>query len=404
MQYRTRRMERKLFVWFVAVLAAVSLVFSYSIPAWASDETSIELNQNISIGNVDVESVTSSGANPGNDGYVVSRVNFSATNAGSLAFYTRAKIDVLFYDSLGNLVSNLDTSYIRPNIVAASNASGAWVDGGDGYWYWNNLVNPGETTAHLVEGALASFDIPNEYLNYTIRLNVHYEAIQATHLAADETWNQADIYENAREITTVENLGTQISATLTDDGLSTSTPSELSEVHLSPGGKVIYDINLENQTGTSRQFYLGAQLGNLSSEQKDLLNRYLHIQIQDADGNLVWSGTFGDLSGADIALVTLAQSGSSRLQVQASLAADAPNALQNLNSSIIWKISVAEEEGATNSGQATDSNTQSGNNTDTSASEIPDTGDMTSGILPISLLGMAAALFAITYGIRRQEF
>lgn len=393
------------------IICACIFVLSCAATAWAALQTTLELNQNIASGTVDVEAQTASGSGPTSGDYlIVDKTNFYAANQGSLPFYLRAKVSAALYDTNGEKVTDADTSFIHPNIVAASNGSGAWVNGSDGYYYWNNMVSPSETTANLVEGAGVDADIPASYGDYTVRVTVDYEAIQATHSAAESIWDKANIYEAADEITSTEDLGNQVYAVIQDDGISLSSGSTtIDEAYLVPGGTVSYTLSVENETDKTRQVYLSASIpDNVSSEQRDLLATYLTIEVKDGSGNIVWNGSFKDLSQGFKTVGSLASGEVGTLYITASLRGDAPNSLQNMRSSMEWIISASgyDNDNANGSGGSSSSGgfvSQTSSSPDTG--QHAQTGDYMNCLVPgiIALLSGLVLIFLVRKQKRTAE-
>lgn len=100
----------------------------------------------------------------------------SVTNTGSKRAYIRVKLTPLF-----NPV--LPTNVVTYPILAN------WIDGGDGWYYYKNIVAPGAATANIIEEVIfAGQAMGNQYQDATFTLTVDAEAIQATNGAINDEW------------------------------------------------------------------------------------------------------------------------------------------------------------------------------------------------------------------------
>lgn len=90
-----------------------------------------------------------------------------------------------------------DTNIIKLNWASANIAdastseSNKWIDGGDGYYYYNTLVPKDGSTEILLDSVSA--DIPKElqdrYTGKKLIVDVKAEAVQATKEAYEKTWS-----------------------------------------------------------------------------------------------------------------------------------------------------------------------------------------------------------------------
>lgn len=72
----------------------------------------------------------------------------------------------------------------------AENYSASWVDGEDGYYYYNQLVSANEETAQLLSSVTVTIpeNLQDRYEGKTLIVDVKAEAVQPTMAAVDEVW------------------------------------------------------------------------------------------------------------------------------------------------------------------------------------------------------------------------
>jgi len=96
--------------------------------------------------------------------------------------YVRMKYSLIIRDPQGN-ETDLDPSVIR--VVPTGTADG-WVDGGDGWFYYDAVLSAGDITAPLFEEVTCICEAGNEYQNTTVILRVHAQSVQAKNNAAPD--------------------------------------------------------------------------------------------------------------------------------------------------------------------------------------------------------------------------
>ena len=67
---------------------------------------------------------------------------------------------------------------IDPDVVALDIDTVHWTDGGDGYFYYNEPVKPGEVTAPIFTAVTFKPEMGNEYQNATATVDVSAQAVQ----------------------------------------------------------------------------------------------------------------------------------------------------------------------------------------------------------------------------------
>lgn len=166
----------------IAVMAAV-LIIGTTI-AYKSREATAE--NVITSGNVTVELLltekTSDGMEkesadalnviPGTSSSRIARVK----NIGASPAWVRVKADVSF---------TLDPEFEQegtpdPGMVIFENTNGKWTYS-EGYWYYNEVLQPGETTATLFEEVKFSPEMGNLYQNAKAAITVDVFAAQSAH-------------------------------------------------------------------------------------------------------------------------------------------------------------------------------------------------------------------------------
>ena len=122
---------------------------------------------------------------------VTKQVNVS--NKATYDQLIRVKIKKVWKDAKGNEKSDLDTKNINLNFeknLTDSNKpeEGKWIEGSDGYYYYNGIVNPDGQTANLLESVTLSKDITNEFKGLKFDVIVDSEGVQAANGAVNDSW------------------------------------------------------------------------------------------------------------------------------------------------------------------------------------------------------------------------
>ncbi|BDU91074.1 SipW-dependent biofilm matrix protein BsaA [Clostridium perfringens] len=108
----------------------------------------------------------------------------------------RVKIKKVWKDAKGEEKSDLDTENIILNFeknLTDSNKpeEGKWIEGSDGYYYYNGIVNPDGQTANLLESVTLSKDTTNEFKGLKFDVVVASEGVQAANGAVNDSWKDA---------------------------------------------------------------------------------------------------------------------------------------------------------------------------------------------------------------------
>lgn len=99
-------------------------------------------------------------------------------NTGTKKVMVRIKYDFEFLDVDGN---PLDNSVVELNL------NPGWRDGGDGYLYYDPILNPRESTANVLKNNKICFSkcMNNDYQGSTLKIEIHADGMQTTN---DATW------------------------------------------------------------------------------------------------------------------------------------------------------------------------------------------------------------------------
>ncbi|NGT33144.1 hypothetical protein G6Z26_14010 [Clostridium perfringens] len=108
----------------------------------------------------------------------------------------RVKIKKVWKDAKGNEKSDLDTKNIilnfEKNLTDFNKPEeGKWIEGSDGYYYYNGIVNPDGQTANLLESVTLSKDTTNEFKGLKFDVVVDSEGVQAANGAVNDSWKDA---------------------------------------------------------------------------------------------------------------------------------------------------------------------------------------------------------------------
>lgn len=104
-------------------------------------------------------------------------------NTGTAQAYIRASYAVNWRDEEGKIAAAAPEEY---SCDLAENPQGAWVEGGDGYFYYPAPVDPGDEAPSLLTCSVSRPENPE----YTLSVEVVAEAIQSTPAeAAEDAWS-----------------------------------------------------------------------------------------------------------------------------------------------------------------------------------------------------------------------
>lgn len=102
----------------------------------------------------------------------------------------RVKFDKVWKNAEGK---NLNLNFIELNYqnTTTSNEANKWIEGNDGYFYYNGVVDVNGETAYLLDSVTLSSEANNDYKNVGYDVVVKAEGIQASNGAVSDAWKDA---------------------------------------------------------------------------------------------------------------------------------------------------------------------------------------------------------------------
>lgn len=313
----------------------------------------------------------SSGVYPGDS----VEASASVVNAGGLDLIARLKVEPEWENNANGALKN-DAITLNYNL---GSASGQWMDGKDGYFYYRGILQAGQTTPKLYNSfTISAKEADNEYFGRTANIKVTMECLQATANAV-KMWNK----------------------TYADLGLSEPKPAASQKVTVTlnkdkkfvfPGGGLLFELGkmapgemreqavvISNESQETIQFFLRGEVDSegLSSTEKDRLDRllknYTTLVISDSTGKTVYRGPVTNASQQDVTLASLEKGKQETYTLSVLVDSQAGNEFQGVEGKIRWVFTAQGEDG----------------NTTTGGGKLPQTGGM---VHPWALLGGASAL------------
>jgi len=101
-------------------------------------------------------------------GMIVAK-NFTVKNTGKNPCWVRVK-----------LVCTVDDSSLSADILTASLNTTEWIDGGDGYYYYADILQPGSVTGAVFTRLKISGTVDNRYLGKSITVALQADGVQST--------------------------------------------------------------------------------------------------------------------------------------------------------------------------------------------------------------------------------
>lgn len=279
----------------IAVLSAGVTLAAFT----ASKETlNVVTFGNVHIALVDDYTKPEAGVMPGQ----TVQKTVSAKNTGSNTAFVRLKLTKSWWDN-GQMREELDPSYINLDF---SNAD-KWVEGADGYYYYQLPLKPGETAESLID----SFSLPKAwdmdgYTNLDGHIDARAEAVQSENFTPqlnDEGkitgWNDIIVEEAADRVPQIPKVeGDTGSGVIFQNGADrfVTLPSEdlfQGFKGVMPGGSRTQHIEIGNDNDKTAYIYLyalQADEGQFADAQQkaisDELMKLLQIEITQvsADG------------------------------------------------------------------------------------------------------------------------
>lgn len=108
----------------------------------------------------------------------------------------RVKIKKVWKDAKGIENDKLSTEAIelnfKSNLTDANKAEeGKWIEGSDGYYYYNGVISPDAKTSNLLESVTLSDKMTNEFRGLGFEVTIDSEGIQAANGAVSDSWKDA---------------------------------------------------------------------------------------------------------------------------------------------------------------------------------------------------------------------
>ena len=111
----------------------------------------------------------------------------SVENTGSAPAWVRVRIEKTV-EPADAAVTGLDTKYVELNYNTKK-----WVDGGNGFWYYNEPLKPGATTPNLFDTVTFSKDMGNDYMNCKFNIIVSAQAVQSDNNGVGDEQSVLDV-------------------------------------------------------------------------------------------------------------------------------------------------------------------------------------------------------------------
>ncbi len=351
---------KKLILIALAFVCIATITTSVTLASFSS---SINTNNVVTFGNISVELVDiyeqQSSVGPGQ---IVDKV-VSAKNNGNNTEYVRIYVEK-YWSKDGETLTDKDGDYIQ--LILAN--PDLWVDGGDGYYYYQKPLKPGETAENLMETFTLDPDWDMEgYFNLDGNITVRAEAIQYDNFSPEMNENGEiigwwDIYiqeYNDGAVDVSSGSGENGQVVFTENAHEfVSLPSDdlfLNFKNVMPGDTVTQQIQIKNDNKDTVDIYLYAlqmgESGYTSAEQKkiaDELMRLMTIELtaenEDGTTSVIYSGPiYGESADYNmhevqnaIRLGTFAKGDSLNINAKLCIPAELDNRYANAVAKIKW--------------------------------------------------------------------
>ena len=103
----------------------------------------------------------------------------------------RVKIKKVWKDAKGEEKPDINLNFENNLTDSNKPEEGKWIEGSDGYYYYNGIVNPDGQTANLLESVTLSKDTTNEFKGLKFDVVVDSEGVQAANGAVNDSWKDA---------------------------------------------------------------------------------------------------------------------------------------------------------------------------------------------------------------------
>lgn len=392
----------------ILVLLSVFCLLAASITAYASWAVTGSTNNFIGMASFKNE-ITEQYSQPGSvdPSQEVTKI-VNVKNTGNVASFVRVQIEKQIGDLDGNGVFVKDESLDPEKILITFNNT-MWADGHDGYFYYREALEAGETTKEpLMESFVLSADAGNAYKGKQGHIIVRMESVQAE--GGADIWNISDRKIISSYKGTSVSEATSVTFLGKDKGFDiekSQTDLFASFKNLTPGCSRTQEIIIRNTSGEEVEITLHAEpvdQEKMSAEQlalvEQLINKYAVIRITQ-DGKVLYEGPVsGTAEGNNMrraaSLGSFRSGASEKLVVKLELSPEMDNQYMDLLGKIRWVFTAKGEDAAT----PVSTDTPSGGTTGT----IPvKTGDPGMAVFYAALLSASALFLAAAAAAKMKE-
>jgi len=232
-------------------------------------------------------------------GMVVSKIAH-VENTGGLPLLARVRIDLAWgaaRGSDGKVIADptLPTNNILPDLNTTY-----WLDGGDGWYYYKGVIEPGQKSAQpLLSRFEVSKETGNAYQGKLADIVLTVECLQADGNAAEAVWNRSFAELNI-VVTTPPGATTRVTFVDTEHDFAfdpATTDLFANFKNLLPGDTRTQTITVRNAYSQPVTIFLKADFieqslatpGNLALV-RAMLEEYAQIIVTDANGRLIYEG------------------------------------------------------------------------------------------------------------------
>lgn len=342
-----------------SLLLALSLVLvivtgiGSSIAAWSSQTKSKNLISMGSVrGKIVEEYQQESVVYPG--GSVSKTVNVS--NTGSVDMLARVKVDTFWNHDAGEVepIGNED-------IQIDFNSSNWYFDQQSGYYYYKNVLSPGETTEQPLFSSFAvSKNLNQAYAGANGTIQVKMECVQAGGNGV-QFWNKT-LDELGIKYTETTRTPVQVGVQFKGEQAGFVFDENKDDLfanfkNLVPGETCNQSIRIENSSGANQVIFLHAKVAEQEADQQvialvqEMLQKYAIVRVTNQDGQLIYDGPADgnlavDKSAPDsmskpISLGAFAKDKPQSLSVELSLNPEMDNQYQSLLGKVTWVFSAS---------------------------------------------------------------
>jgi hypothetical protein len=282
-------------------------------------------------------------------------------NTGTASSLVRAKVVIDWDDETA---ADMDaTDCVFPAYNTAD-----WTQGEDGYWYYNDIVEPNQCSTALFESFTVSPNLTNELAGRTGHIGVTMELLQASGDSPTlwgRTWSA---YRRTPDAVAAKTQTAHIRFTYDENGGLIEYPDGqlfLDFQNLCPGETrsqlVAIDYTARNDSDAACSLWLRAALADnnkLGAETEEkiwkLLKQYAVITVTGPDNETLYSGpVWGNLDTDtntmrnDLPLGRYSGTGTAHLNLTLTLDQNMPEELQGLLGYVDWTLTAAQESAPT---------------------------------------------------------